>query len=239
MRTPNHLEVGPVLEELGAICRKQKLKIIPVRNYSSLPMHNDGRDIDMVIRREDVNQWIRSLQSVAAKRGCSLRRGRQYKYSRQFHFSSPDGSELEIDLLPRFHWRGIDWLDERKVVAESAHHREMIQRPRADHEFVITLNHSFLHGGFFPEKYKARLQYLLRAHKDQIHAQLLAVYGEKDTFTILELVRSGNVAELNRLNRGMRIRSLHRAFWKKPFRFARDFIGSYLYDLFLRFRRNL
>lgn len=239
MRKTNHLEVGPLLEDLDAVCRPQGLKIIPVRNYSSLPIQNEGRDIDIVIRRDDIDDWINGLQLVADKRGCFLRQGRQYKYSRQFHFVAPDGSELEIDLLPRFHWRGIDWLDEREVVTESVRHRKMIQRPRADHEFVITLNHSFLHGGFFPEKYKARLQQLLETNEDQILTHLSAVYGESNGSSILELVRSGNVAELNRLNRGMRIRSLNRAFWKAPIRFVGDFIGSYVYDFSLRFSRSL
>ena len=106
-----------------------------------------------MVARSKLKIWEKILIS-ANDLNYDLISGAKYKYCYQYFYKIDDFNSLEIDLLPSFHWRGIDWLDEQKVINESMIHKKMIFCPRSDHEFLITFNHSYLHGGFFPKNTK-------------------------------------------------------------------------------------
>lgn len=232
------INIYDVLKKLDFEICKDGLLILPVRNYIGLPKTNIGRDIDIAISRHDIAKWVRHLTTVAQKNGYILRSEAQYKYCRQFHLVAQNGDNLEIDLLPRFSWRGIEWLDEKIVIKSSLKHNEMIKRPKADHEFLITLNHSYLHGGFFPRKYLEHLIDLLSSNKEAILDLMIPVYGKEDSATILEMTASRNVDLLDQLNTKIRVRCLWRAFKRNPAELLSGFIGSYAYDYWLRLKKK-
>ena len=145
-----------------------------------------------------------------------------------------DDQALEIDLFPRFWWRGITWLDEQKVIETAVQHREFIWRPAEEFEFFVALNHSYLHGGFYPRKYHRRLVYLLDRAEREITPLMQALYGKADTSEILRLIRENEIDQLDLMNRRVRIRCLIRYLYRRPLQLICGFISSYAYDYWLK-----
>lgn len=223
-----------ILGEIAKEAESRGLKILVLRNYKLLPTTNVGHDIDMAITPHDLAAWIGILKAVALKHSLQFDRGASYRYSKQFLLGSVDGGPLEIDLEPRFWWRGIPWLDEEAVIENAVRHRDYIWRPTGSHEFVITFNHSYLHGGFFPRKYYDWLIELLETAEREIRPLMEWIYGPDDSAEILRLIRAGEIDHLDTANRRIRVDCLLRFLRRRPLRLSTGFVASYGYDLWLR-----
>ncbi|MDG1693897.1 MAG: hypothetical protein P8I13_03430 [Porticoccaceae bacterium] len=213
---------------------KEGVVFLPVRNFNLLPEENIGRDIDMAILRSDTKKWERMIAGVASQLGLEVFWGRNYKYCRQIHLIDEDGSELEIDLLPRFFWRGIEWLDEKDVISSSVVHRGFVMKPLEKHEFLITFNHSYLHGGFYPDKYHNRLIQIYNQDPRAIVELMEYVYGKKDSQVIVRMMLDHDQRGLNKINRQVRIRCLIRALFRDGVGVLSGFLSSYAYDYYLK-----
>ena len=209
------------------------LSILPARNYNKLPDINIGRDVDIVILNKDKALWKKIFIKISQELELKLEHGPEYRYCHQLHLSNRY-NHLEIDLLPRFEWRGIEWLSTEEVLSTAQFLKEGILKPAEKHEFFITLNHSYLHGGFFPKKYSKLLIDFLESDKDGITELMNYLYGNADAEKILYLLQEEEYLELNKINKRVRIKCLLRFLAKRPFHMIYRFVLSYLYDFYLK-----
>ncbi len=231
MRLSNFLTI------LARRTERQGLKIIPLRNYEGFPTTNVGRDIDMVIGAGSLDVWVSTLKAIANDNNLRISSMAQYEYCRQFLIHTIDGVPLEIDLIPRFWWRGIVWLKEQDVIDDAIPYRDFIWRPAEHHEFVVTLNHSYLHGGFYPRKYAARLRCLLDVAEPRITSLLTSVYGQKNTDHLIEMIRLDDFKQLDVQNFSIRLDVIFRYGRHNPLSVANGILSSYAYDYWLRLKR--
>lgn len=210
--------------------------IVVARNYEGLPLRNGGRDIDMVVRLSDLPAWRDHLTHAANAQDLSITKMAQYAYCKQFLLEDQSFDSLEIDLLTRLWWRGITWLEPDAVIASAVHHDGPIWHPSPAHEFFITFNHSYLHGGFFPKKYGERLKTLYEADKERAIALLHQLYGQQDAAMILAGIQNDEHDLLNAQNKGIRIRCIIRYFFRRPIQLLWGMLSSYSYDIYLKVR---
>ena len=91
-----------ILDKLETYVQEHNLRILIARNYSTLPAINPGRDVDMIIKKDDINIWISLFRAVASDLNLNMRIGARYAYCIKLFLSKDSSHELEFDLLPEF-----------------------------------------------------------------------------------------------------------------------------------------
>lgn len=215
------------------LAEKNNLKMLPARNYLLLPEQNVGRDLDLIVLLKDLKIWTRVIKEISKKFDLKLEFGPSYRYCHQFHLSNKE-FHLEIDLLVRFEWRGIKWLENCEVVSFSKKYKNNLYIPNSDHEFFITFNHSYLHGGFYPKKYSKKLIHLYSLEKEKILNLMKNIYGKKNSKTILRFICKEDFNSLNEINKKIRLNVILKSFMRNPLKIFMRCLLSYLYDFYLK-----
>ena len=119
-----------------------------------------------MIIKEDIKLWINLFHSVARDLNINIRIGARYAYCIKLFLSEDSSPELEFDLLPNLSG-GSRIVIQLLLIDRSHLHNDFIFKPSPCDEYIITLNHSFLHGGFYPSKYHEKLTYSIHSNLKQ------------------------------------------------------------------------
>ena len=101
----------------------------------------------------------------------------------------------------------------------------------------MLLNHSFLHGGFYPKKYHETLTLLYSQESEAIDRLMRRIYGS-DTKNIISLIKSSQYEKLGELAKYFRVKSILRYSSRRPWKLLRGLIQSYLYELRINIQGN-
>ena len=207
-------------------------KLVVLRNYQSLPEINVGADIDIAIETSAAEKWSAAIRTAAEDNSLQYQVLARFWHCHQYLLTSQvDDFKVKLDLMPRFWWRGVSWLNASDVVNAAVPVRAGIWRPSNVDEFIITLCHSYLYGGFFPEKYEDRLQQLLQSEREEVLHQLLPIFGKHRSEKLLRQIETRAYIDIRNESNSMRINALLRSLAQKPITTTTHFFYSYLQQL--------
>ena len=208
--------LGDMIRRIARDAANSDEKFLVVKNHHGLPDVNVGSDVDILVRPNRMRHWHELLVRACRSFGATVERARCYFYSQQHIIHGLDTGSLQIDLMPRLHWRGGDWLDMHEVHGRAVRFREDLWIPHPADECVITFCLSYLHGGFVKTRYLPLLSRLAAAHDHEVSKQLKRIFGDRGGAEIVEELRLENLAGLHRRATSRRIRVLLRALARKP-----------------------
>jgi thymidylate kinase len=169
----------------------QGIRFCILRNYEGLPQSNIGRDIDVLIADQDADTAFDILKSV-----CRVRITGYIKrsYVRAIFIEGVELSDqraLEIDLVTRFAWKGLDYIDVDDVLASTLvplGKPSYIRVPQSVHEAIISFFSSFLLCGFIKERYADQVRGTFAAHRDTIAQLLTSRFGKYEVGRLISCI---------------------------------------------------
>ncbi len=68
------MELYKFLFDLNDDLKKNRLKMVVIRNHTYLPSYNMGNDIDFIIKPKDLNEWLDIIQRFCSNRNLKFGR---------------------------------------------------------------------------------------------------------------------------------------------------------------------
>ncbi len=170
-----------------------------LRNYETLPESVGARDIDLVVRPEDLPRALAILRDLAAALDC--------KIASVFHddmFASVwlvrrlDGGaifNLSVDFFPGRRVYGIEFISAAEMLADTGDHSGI---PVVRDLFVFLdkwLYHQIV-GRPTPQKYDATFARIAAAHRDRLVARLAPVLGRARAESRIDEVTAGKASAM-------------------------------------------
>ena len=168
------------------------------RNYQMLPGKNVGRDIDLLVPRRALCGWVGLVANACKKLGLAHYSIKKHRYCCRQVISGLNRGTLEIDLIPRLDWRGVEWLCMDQVVRRAVPFREGMWIPHPADECVITFCHSYLYGGHIKQKYVPSMAIFAKEHSRDVWNRLRRVFGMRIASEIVTGLQTQDVQILRR-----------------------------------------
>ncbi len=173
----NGAMLEPIVRALVAETARCSDKLVVLKNYEWLPQANRGRDLDLLVLPGTEAQWCRILDCIAQRLGLCRMPGPRYYHAQAHVLEGPDRGPLQIDLISRFHWRGVDWMSPQRVWANAVPFREGIWIPAPADHCVFTFCQSYLHGGLVPDRHVPQMVAEARQYGHEVRARLAGIFG--------------------------------------------------------------
>ncbi|MCR4411184.1 MAG: hypothetical protein NUV77_02025 [Thermoguttaceae bacterium] len=226
MTRPGFEEVVRALAR-EATCRGQKFLVM--KNFERLPQENLGRDIDLLVLPRSESRWRDLLDRVGGQLGLTRRPARKYYHCEQQVLDGLVSGSLQIDLIGRLHWRGVDWMSTSDVASRAVLLRDEIWVPEPADACVLTFCQSYLHGGLVVERHVARLVAAAQEHGGRVAERLAPIFGLAIAEDIVRALQRRDIAHLRAQATRYRLAVLRRGFLRHPCRFAvTAFLGYWM-----------
>lgn len=216
--------------EVAKAATEANLKFIVVRNYEGLPYRNASHDIDLLVPRALFSSYMSLLRVVCDKHDLLIKPARTYYYCCQQIISNMVTGFLQVDILPCFNWRGVEWMNAEHVYLRSEHLRQGIWKPVPADECIITFCHSYLYGGIVKDRYVPLLADLANSHADAIMFHFERIFGSMLGKRILDELQMSDVASLRRHSTSRRLKVLARGFVRSPAQSSVAAVRGYLLE---------
>lgn len=149
---------------LGALAERQ-IRCCVLRNHATLPDHNQGNDVDLLLHRRDIAEALDIVRNLPGVRLTGFIK-RAYVQSLFIEGVVWDGKRaLEVDFVTDLSWKGLPYLDVDAVLEEAhvpAEKPNYLKVPAPPHEAIVTFFSSYLIGGFVKERYFLSIQQAFR-----------------------------------------------------------------------------
>ncbi len=213
---------GPSLEELvlalaGEACRCHD-KLLVLKNYEGLPQVNRGQDIDLLVLPSREPLWREILDRVGQKLGLRRTPARRYFYCEEHVLDGLAAGLLQVDLIGRLHWRGVDWMSPARVWADAVPFRAGIWVPAPADHCVFTFCQSYLHGGLVVDRHVPQIVAEAREHGEEVLARLAFIFGPRLARRILGDLQHQRVEHLRARATAYRLAALVRGLARHPLR---------------------
>ncbi|HEY2343208.1 MAG TPA: hypothetical protein VGH90_09280, partial [Chthoniobacteraceae bacterium] len=130
-----------------------------LRNYDEFP-ESIGNDLDLFVPRGDLTRAVDLFRETLRTGGgrLFLSNPRDYVFDLRFSMDGTVASVLELDLFHgAFTWHGQPYLESGKLLGDAVKCPNGFRVPRPAHEALNLVLVSLLWGGFFKERYRARI----------------------------------------------------------------------------------
>ena len=226
------MELNEFLFDLNDDLKKNRLKMVVIRNHKFLPSYNIGNDIDFIIKPKDLNKWLDIIQRFCSNRNLKLKifKNNNFYYVKIKIIGVRDKKKnyVEIDLNYNFNWRGVEFYSINQLIRECILFNYPIYT--AKNNFInsyITFCHSFLYGGFINKKYLKEFRKTQISNKDEFEILFKKIFSKKQTKYIFNKLESINFKIPRYIVNIIRIKVLLRSILKKPLITLNLFIKSY------------
>ncbi len=228
------------IRELAIEAARQNLTFLVLRNYKGLPKELRSRDIDVLVEKDKLRKGKSMLKTVSENLGLVHRQGAKLLYCHmQFIEGFADRKkELQIDLIPKLNWRGVDWIVVDGVIDRAIPYKNNIWIPHPAHECVISFCMSYLYGGFVKEKYLPSMSKQARENREEVFGLLKKIFGRKTANDILDGLIKQDVSYISQKATINRLKVLLRGFLRRPLRFIYTFCLGYLMEFRNKVRRD-
>ena len=215
------MELYQFLIKLNDDLKKNNLKMVVIRNYQYLPSYNVGKDIDFIIKPEDLNNWLDIIQRFCSERNLKFKiseNNRSY-YVKIKIIGVQDKTKnyLEIDLNYNFNWRGVEFYSINQLIKECILFNYPIYTSKNNYiNSYITFCHSFLYGGFINQKYLKEFRTALIKNKEEFEILFKKIFSNKQTQYIFYKLESINFKIPRYIANVIRIKVLFKSILKNP-----------------------
>lgn len=208
-----------------------------LRNYQDFPESNIGNDIDILIAPENVKHAVSILQGIAGIRITGFNE-RAY-VTTVFMEGIYDGKKtsLQIDLVTRLSWKGMVYLDNNSVFADTIAYesRTLIKVPAAHHEALVSLFSSYLLGGWVKERYQESIRAVFQADPQLISTTVDGWAGSSLACQLVDAVCQDDRLRLLAMLPAIKKQLIRTEFRKSPFRAASKILAHYIHELRIRY----
>lgn len=209
-----------------------------LRNHDGLPDHNPGRDIDVLVRPDDIARILAALRDMPEIVITGALR-RSYVMSLYLHgVAWGDGLRaIEIDLVTELAWKGLPYLDAGGVLARRRRpngRAAIIRVPAAADEAVISLFSTYLIAGAIKARYWDMVRTALDAHGAEASEALAFSLGPGLASDVVRAVTDDERARLLALLPGLRGTLVRRALCRAPVTAMVGVLRHYLTELRIR-----
>ena len=213
------------LTDLFALLNNEYLYAV-LRNYENLPEGDSGRDIDILILKNELRELKKQLPDFAEEHDCKI----LYTHNDNQFFTIVLGDDqdeiFQLDFQYNFAWLGIDLLNENEVLCRRVFNGK-VYHFNPDLTFLPKYLYSRILGATYPEKYAATRQAALDFDEQYIVNTLKLVSGKSGDFAYWD-----NVSKHK-----LRLHCFLAALKRNPLRATghlASFIFHYIADLFCR-----
>ncbi len=217
-----NMDLYQFLIKLNDDLKKNNLKMVVIRNYQYLPSYNLGKDIDFIIKPEDLNKWLDIIQRFCSNRNLKVKiseNNRSY-YVKIKIIGVQDKTKnyLKIDLNYNFNWRGVEFYSINQLIEECILFNYPIYTSKKNYiNSYITFCHSFLYGGFINQKYIKDFRKALITNKEEFEILFKKNFSKKQTKYLLNKLESINFKIPRYIANIIRIKVLFKSILKNPF----------------------
>lgn len=210
----------PSLEDVvralaGEACRSGH-KLLVLKNYEWLPQANRGRDIDLLGLPGTEPAWHQILDRVGQQLGLRRSPARRYFYCEEHVLEGLAAGPLQIDLIGRLHWRGLDWMSPVEVWTRAVPFRDGIWIPAPADHCVFTFCQSYLHGGLVVDRHVPQIVAEARKHAEEVLARFAFLFGPRLSRRILADLQHERVEHLRARATLYRLAALMRGLVRHP-----------------------
>lgn len=206
------------LSMLFARLAVRRVRYAVLRNYESLPNSVGARDIDIVVRPEDVNGAQEVVCSIAEDLDCQY--ANYYRDERLVQFAlfrRLEGEaffELKVDFFTNCQVYGVEVLSAAKML-ESVRQHNGVAVVRDPLLFVDKWLFHLVVGQPVHAKYDAEFSRICAAHCDELVQLLTPVLGARSAGSMVSDVAIGPVSAMGVLPVGRRLRILARCLRRR------------------------
>jgi len=176
-------------------------------NYDRIDDLPETSDIDMVVLKSDLPQMVEYLKKVNYAEKVKVFR-KSYMTSVELFFS--DGSFLNIDLIHKFIRKGLNYLDNKKILLTACANQERVMTTNPQFNIEYLMLFFTLNGASIPPKYKQYFDQFSFIQKQQTLSYIKSYYElnintTDDVFTYNNEIRDQliNTLKKDTRNRGV------------------------------------
>lgn len=187
-----------------------------LRNHEKLPYVNIGRDIDILLSKEDTKKIITYLAQLPGVTITGVTR-RDFITVVYLHGIDQGSSKgLELDFIHKLSFKGLDYFSIADVVQRSSINNKNVRVPSLPDEALITFYTTYLLSGILKEKYTQKIKTTFVNEKDYILKLLQRHFGNKVGLKVFKLVKNNDKDGLYDTLKVCRRAFLFRAVCKQP-----------------------
>lgn len=224
------MELNNFLLGLDDLLKAKGLRFVIVRNYEELPIKNLGNDIDVIVPKESVLEWLDILDFFCKENNLDFQVINKHRYvvSTLITGVNDKNNQLKLDINNLFNWRGVDFYQTDFLVKNSVMHQYPIFTAKYSYiNWYITFCHSFLYGGFINPKYIKQYRHIVQKHPQEFSELLSTVFTKSEINYLIGKINAQDFFVPRYKANAIRIFILLRSFIKKPIYTAYNFILSF------------
>jgi len=210
------------------------IPFVVLRNYEGLPLHI-GHDVDVLLRKQDLERAERLLVSAARASGFHLSNRAEFSPISLFLFHPKSGVQTQFDLFHNLEWRSFPLLDARSVINWRVQ-RGFFASPHPVHEAVNNLLTRQMHHGYVKENYKEGIHAVFVEFPQVGETVLRRLFGDELGKKLAAGILASDWDKVESLSRKMRSRLIiHRLratpwllltnLWRDLRRYVKRFIS--------------
>lgn len=216
---PQILSLSEFLAALNQSFDKQGVRPCVLRNYEGFPETNVGRDIDFLIRAQELPLVIRAVRSI---RGIRIVGYAERCYATHLYLEGVSATSgvrtLQVDFIWCLNWKGLQYLSTETVLREAKSWQAgglTFLVPSPVHEAIISLLSSLLVGGWLREKYFPKIHQIFAGDRLAAITVLSPKFGLQAATRLVDSVIEGDRQRIlncvKPLRRAIGLRSFSRA----------------------------
>lgn len=207
-----------------------------IRNYEGFPCQNYGNDIDILLRRSTVDEFVDAFAKIPGVQMTNLVR-RHYVVSLHAFVKGLGG--VQIDLVLALMWKGIEFLDTKMVLSKSRPYDKWpnVRVPAHEDEVLMMFFHSYLFGGFVKAKYWHKIMKVFREQRDLTVAAMKPMLGQDVAVSLVDAVIQGDVNRVMYLRNKVMYALIGNSIARSPMSTIRQSLLHHLYEVWVRLSR--
>jgi thymidylate kinase len=194
---------------------------VVLRNYESFPEYL-GHDLDVFFQRAHLPKAMEIFCENLQRSGGVVEHvhERDYFLAIWFRVEKDSDAPLHLDFYHgAFTWHGIKFLEDAALLARTQR-REFFQSPRPAHEAISLWLASLLWGGFFKDRYRARIFDLLAVTEEraEFNRIIARYFGPPGLAAVQRIAEPTSKQDWQKIAAIMRGQLKRRTLWQHPFR---------------------
>jgi len=188
--TTQHPLTAELLRTLLRTYDEKGITYCIARNHTNLP-DEIGNDIDIVVKKREVDAFTRITEDVAKKHGWYMHTRPKMRYFILYRYAGDTWIYLRIDAVTELRVRGCAYMDGETMVQGRRKNEKGIYIPQREHEFVHLLVHTLFGPAYNRERYTTQITAFQEKELDlkEIEARLVDTFGPTYAPRILQDVR--------------------------------------------------
>lgn len=220
-----------------ASLNESKCKYCILRNYEGLPRRLNSRDIDFLIKPDDLIKIKTILQNI---KGIRITGYIARSYLSEFYVegvSYNNKKAIELDFFLQLSWKGISYLSTKSVLDNSKNslNNNLVKIPSEIHEAINSFFSSYMVGGWIKEKYQPLVKKIFSGNKSSVISELSSFFGVENISEMVKAVTEDDKNQLIKILPKLRRKLLLRSLLTKPLQTIKAIFKHYYYESIIRF----